>query len=76
MLNVLTTKKGSLRKHIKTIHEGVKFPCEQCDYKATQKGDLLRHIKSKHQGVKFNLCTWGWLPLVLRAASPFHKKLL
>ena len=34
------------------FQEGVKFPCDQCDYKATQKGDLLKHIKSLHEGVK------------------------
>ena len=28
---------GSLLTHIKSIHEGVEFPCEQCDYKATQR---------------------------------------
>ena len=40
-------------KHIKTIHDGVKFLCAQCDYKATQKDNLLTHIKTKHEGVKF-----------------------
>ena len=36
-------------KHIKTIHDGVKFLCAQCDYKATQKDNLLTHIKTKHE---------------------------
>ena len=31
----------------------MKFPCDQCDYKATWKSHLLTHIKSKHKGVKF-----------------------
>ena len=35
-------------RHIKTVHEGVKFPCEECDYKAAQKFTLMRHKKSKH----------------------------
>ena len=34
------------------MHEGVKFPCNQCDYKATQKSNLLKHIKSIHDCVK------------------------
>ena len=34
-------------------YEGVKFPCDHCDYKATQKVNLLRHLKSVHEGVKF-----------------------
>ena len=40
-------------RHIKSIHKGVKFPCDQCDYKATRTGPLLEHIKSIHEGVKF-----------------------
>ena len=40
-------------KHLKSKHQGVKYPCDQCDYKATQKGDLLRHLKSIHEGVKY-----------------------
>ena len=35
--------------HIKSIDEDVKFPCDQCDYKATDKGNLLIH---KNQDMK------------------------
>ena len=38
--------------HMKSEHEGVKYPCDQCDYKATWKHSLKRHFKSKHVGVK------------------------
>ena len=31
--------KRCLLTHIKSIHEGVKYSCAQCDYKATQNGD-------------------------------------
>ena len=34
-----------------SIHEGVRFPCEQCDYKATRRGHLLRHKQLIHEGV-------------------------
>ena len=34
------------------MHEGVKFPCDKCNFKATQKANLLTHIKSIHEGVK------------------------
>ena len=37
----------------KSVHEGVKYPCNQCDYQATQQGNLLQHIQSKHEGVKY-----------------------
>ena len=33
--------------------EGVKFACDQCDYKARMKWNLSRHIKSLHEGIKF-----------------------
>ena len=45
----MATQKEDLLSHIKSIHEGVKFPCEQCDYKATQKGHLMKHMKSVHK---------------------------
>ena len=37
------------------MHEGVRYPCHQCDFNATQRGDLMRHIKSQHEGLRF-LC--------------------
>ena len=48
-------------RHIKLKHQGVKYPCDQCDYKATVKNDLLRHIKSRHEGVKYpcNQCDYN-----------------
>ena len=40
---------------IKSKHEGVKYLCEQCDYKATRCGNVLRHIEFKHEGVKYTI---------------------
>ena len=34
------TQKGSMVKHYRSKHEGIKYPCNQCDYKAKQKGNL------------------------------------
>ena len=45
--------KCSLLAHNKSKHVGVKYPCDQCDYKATRKHSLLTHIKSIHKGVKY-----------------------
>ena len=45
--------KEDLQRLTKSKHQGVKFPCPQCDHKATQKGSLLTHIKSVHEGVKY-----------------------
>ena len=39
--------------NVKSVHEGEKFKCTHCEYKAIQKGDLQRHMKSLHEGQKF-----------------------
>ena len=44
---------GGLKRHIQSVHEGVKYTCDQCDYQAAQKCYLRRHIQSKHEGVKY-----------------------
>ena len=48
------TVRGSLWKHVKSVHEGFNFPCDhdQCDYKTAKKSNLFRHIESKHEGFK------------------------
>ena len=46
------TRKSHLKIHIKSVHEGEKFPCESCDYLATRKSTLKTHIKSIHEGEK------------------------
>ena len=37
--------------NIESVHEGVIYPCDQCEFKATKKANLLTHFKSKHKGV-------------------------
>ena len=37
----------------RAVHEGVKFPFEQCNHKATSKGSLVQHKRALHEGVKF-----------------------
>ena len=37
---------------MKSVHEGQKFPCPQCDYKAAWKSNLKKHIKLVHEGDK------------------------
>ena len=51
---VYVTKKKKKTSNQNMKHEGVKYPCDQCDYKATQKQFLLEHEKSKHEGVMFS----------------------
>lgn len=45
-----------LKTHIKSIHEGKRFKCNQCDYRASKKGNLLKHISTVH-GVDRYPCT-------------------
>ena len=47
------TSKRHLRRHIKTVHEGIKYDCSQCSQQFTQGSSLKIHIQSFHKGVKF-----------------------
>ena len=40
---------GHLKEHVESIHEGVRYSCDQCDYRATTKGNLKRHEMFKHR---------------------------
>ena len=37
---------SSLSQHIRVVHEGMKYPCRQCDYKATSQNHLARHRRA------------------------------
>ena len=41
------SRKG-LWNHTKSIHEGVKYACNQCDYQTGYRGELTRHFQRKH----------------------------
>ena len=42
-----------LKRHIESIHEGVKYECKQCDHLFTRKDILKTHIQSIHEGAKY-----------------------
>ena len=42
---------SSLNTHIRSIHEGIKYPCRQCQYEATTKGDLAQHRRVVHERI-------------------------
>ena len=44
-----TPRKGDLKIHIQSKHEGVCYSCNKCEYKATQRGSLEIHIEAKHE---------------------------
>ena len=40
-------------QHRRAVHEGIKYPCGQCEYQATSKRNLDQHKKSVHEGIKY-----------------------
>ena len=44
-----TTQQGYHTNHKMSVHEGVKYPCNQCDSKFTERGTLKKHKMSVHQ---------------------------
>ena len=39
--------------HVKTVHEGLRYPCDQCDYQGNSMQSLRKHIQSSHEGIKY-----------------------
>ena len=39
--------------NFQSVHEGIQYPCDLCNYQATTMGCLQKHIKSKHEGIKY-----------------------
>ena len=48
------SSRGSLTNHTRAIHDGVRFLCNQCDFKGTQNHTLKKHKLSFH-GIKESL---------------------
>ena len=44
------TTKTHLKRHIESLHNGVKFPCNQCNFVTNRKDNFKRHQKIKHGG--------------------------
>jgi hypothetical protein len=34
---------------VSVIHDGLRYPCDQCDYAATRRGDLKQHKESQYK---------------------------
>ena len=55
--NKLFSNKSNLRKHIKSVHEKMKFKCEICTKNFTRKDNLLSHKRNIHsKSIEFE-CT-------------------
>ena len=55
--NKLFSNKSSLTKHIKSVHEKIKFKCEICGKELSRKDKLQRHKKTVHWGSSEFECT-------------------
>ena len=38
----------SLKNHVMSKHQKIRFPCQVCDYKGTTKGNTNMHMNRKH----------------------------
>ena len=46
MLTYIATRASILKVHVESVHEGVRYPCSQCEFGTTTANDLRRHVKS------------------------------
>jgi len=49
--------KGGVNQHIRRVHEGVRFPCDQCDFVGLENRHLKYHIKKSHQVSQIFSCS-------------------
>ena len=49
------SQKPHLQRHIKSVHEGQKFPCPHCEYQVTKKTLLQKRIKLVHNEDYYSL---------------------
>ena len=48
-----TSEKGNLKRHVESVHEGIKtLNCTLCDYEFSKQIYLKTHIESVHEGIK------------------------
>ena len=43
--------RSSLWHHKKTLHEGILYTCDQCEYAVRSLTNLKNHKESKHEGI-------------------------
>ena len=50
---IVVTLQRTLKKHIEAIHQGIRYPCDQCPYQAKNKMRLKSHKESVHEGKRY-----------------------
>ena len=50
-----------MKKHKKSWHEVISYPCEQCKYIGNTSKKWKHHTDSKHEGIRYpcNECEFG-----------------
>ena len=43
---------NDLKRHKEAKHEGIRYPCDQCEFAATRISLLKRHKEAKHEGIQ------------------------
>ena len=73
--NYSCSQKGTLIKHIATLHEGKKtFKCSICDYCSSEKEQLKIHISSVHKGKKtIQMLKQLFKKVALNSAHALHQ---
>ena len=42
-----------MHQHRRSVHEGIKNPCWQCDYQSVTNSSMHLHRRSVHEGMKY-----------------------
>ena len=45
-----------MSRHKAVVHEGILYPCDQCNYVATRTDHLKSHKEAKHEGIRRFAC--------------------
>ena len=46
---IISGSKTHMTTHYQTIHEGIRWPCSQCEYSARDKYTLNKHVRIEHE---------------------------
>ena len=51
---LVTSVSLDFRTHKESKHDGIRYPCDQCEYAATTSSSLRRHKESKYRGIRYS----------------------
>ena len=69
-----SNQKFNLNRHKRNVHEGIRFPCEQCGQQFTQKYTLKAHVLGVHERKKRFKCNQCDKAYLQAASLSQHKK--